>query len=142
MFPPSLSIARAILIQRRMLAANHRTELEDPNEGARERTEGAERICNLMGITKLSTNETHHSSQGLKHQPVSSHGETHGSRYICSRGQQCLTSMGGEAFDLVKAHVSSVGEHQDTEVGEGALSWRQWERRETGIGRKGITPEM
>ena len=59
-----------------MLTACHHTEHEDPNEEARERTEGAERVYNPMGRTNLLTDQTHHSFQGLKHQPMSSHGET------------------------------------------------------------------
>ena len=84
--------ARAILIQRRMLAAIHQTEHRGPSEGARERTEGSERVWNPIERTKLSINKIHHSSQGLKHQPISAHGETHGPR------QHCLASMRGENF--------------------------------------------
>ena len=40
--------ARVIQIQLSMFAANHWTEHGDPNEGAKERTEGAERGCNLL----------------------------------------------------------------------------------------------
>ena len=36
------------MLQLYMLAANHRTEHGDFNEGAKERTEGDERGCNLM----------------------------------------------------------------------------------------------
>jgi hypothetical protein len=43
------------------------------------------------------------SSQKLNHQPKSTHGGTHGSSHICSRGWACQTSMGGEAIGLVKA---------------------------------------
>jgi len=71
-----------------------------PNGEVIERTEGDERICNTLGRTVMSTNQT---SQGLKHQPKSTHGETHGSSPMCSRGGPCGSSMGGEAFDPVKA---------------------------------------
>jgi hypothetical protein len=37
------------------------------------------------------------SSQGLNHQPKSTHGGTHGSSRICSRGWPYWASMGGEA---------------------------------------------
>ena len=50
-----------------------------------------------------STNQSTQSSQGLNHQPKSTHGGTHGSSYICSRGLPCLTSVGGEAPGPVKA---------------------------------------
>ena len=130
-----------------MLAANHQTENGDANEEARERTEGAERVCNPTGKTKLSTNQPHHSSQGLKNQPMISHRKTHCPRYICSRGQHCLASMGGEAFGPAKDPFPRVGECQCAEVGEG--SWKRehlhggngkW--RENVIGKRRITSEM
>ena len=40
---------------------------------------------------------------GLKHQPKSIHGKSHGISYICSRGFLCLASIGGEALGPVKA---------------------------------------
>jgi uncharacterized protein YqcC (DUF446 family) len=43
------------------------------------------------------------SSQGLNHQFKSTHGGTHGSSRICSRGWPCQASMGGEALGPVKA---------------------------------------
>jgi hypothetical protein len=39
-----------------MLAANHQTEHLDPNGGVRGRIEGAERVCNPIGRTTISTN--------------------------------------------------------------------------------------
>jgi hypothetical protein len=48
----------------------------------------------------ISTNWMPQSSQGLNHQPKSTH---EGSRYICSRGLTYLASIGGEAFDPMKA---------------------------------------
>ena len=53
------------LIQRRMLAANHCTEHRVPNRGVREGTEGVEGICNPIGRTTISTNQTAQNSQGL-----------------------------------------------------------------------------
>jgi hypothetical protein len=47
---------------------------------------GAKRICNPIGRTAISTNQSSQSSQGLKHQPKSTHGETHGSSHICGNG--------------------------------------------------------
>jgi len=46
----------ALLIQIRMVAANHWTELGDPNGGLREKAEGAEAVCNTIGRTTTSTN--------------------------------------------------------------------------------------
>jgi len=104
---------RALLIQMRMLAANHWTGHRDCNERVRERTEGAEWVCILIGRTTMSTNESPPtpSSQGLNHQPKSTHGGTHSSSCICSRGWHCLASIGREAFGAVKACFPSVGGH-------------------------------
>jgi len=49
--------AKALLIQMRMVAANHWTEQGDLNEGVREKTEGAERVCNTIGRKTMSTNQ-------------------------------------------------------------------------------------
>ena len=58
--------ARAWHIQRLMLAANHRTGHKVPNRGARERTKGAEGVCNPIGETIIWTNQY---LLGLNHQP-------------------------------------------------------------------------
>ena len=57
-----------------MLTANHWTEHWVPKEGVRERTEGAEGVCNTIERTTISTNHSPQSSQGLSHQPKSTHG--------------------------------------------------------------------
>jgi len=93
----------------RVLTANHCTEPGDPNGGVIERTEGAEGVCNSIGKT-ISTNQIPQSSQGLSHQPKSTHGGTHGSSPICSRGWPCLASTGGEALGPVKVYFPSVGD--------------------------------
>jgi hypothetical protein len=41
------------------------------------------KLFNPIGRTTISTNQN---SQGLNHQPRSTHGGTHGSSPICSRG--------------------------------------------------------
>jgi len=82
--------------------ANHWNELGDPNGRAREGTEGAEGDCNPIR-RRISINSTTQISQGLNHQPKSTHGQTHVSRYICSKGWAYLTSMGGETLGSVKA---------------------------------------
>jgi hypothetical protein len=41
-----------------MLAANHWTYHGVHNEGVREKTEGAEGVCNSIGRTIISTNQT------------------------------------------------------------------------------------
>jgi hypothetical protein len=48
--------ARALHIQMQMLAANLQTEQGD-NNGVRGRTEGAERVCNSIIRTTISTNQ-------------------------------------------------------------------------------------
>jgi hypothetical protein len=77
----------------------HPTEHGDPNGGVRGRTEGDERVFNPIRRTTISINQ---STQGLNHQPKSTHEGIHGSSCICSRGLPCLTSMGGEALDPVE----------------------------------------
>jgi hypothetical protein len=61
--------ARALQIHSWMLTANHCTECGVPSREVRERTEGAEEVCNLIGRTSISTNQIPQSSQGLSHQP-------------------------------------------------------------------------
>jgi hypothetical protein len=41
-----------------MLTAKHWTEHGDPNEGVREKSEGAQSVCNLVERTTLSTNQS------------------------------------------------------------------------------------
>ena len=62
-----------------MLAAKHQIECGDSNGKVRAMTGGAEGDCNPIGRTTISINQN---SQGLNHQPKS----THGSRWIRSRG--------------------------------------------------------
>ena len=66
-------------------------------------------------------NQYSQSSQGLNHQPKSTHGGTNGSSCIYSRGWPCWLSMGGKALGPVKAQCSSIGECQDQEAGVGGL---------------------
>jgi hypothetical protein len=58
----------------------------------RERTEGAEGVCNHIEST-ISTNQTTQGSQEPKHQPKSTHGGSYDSSHICSRGCPCWASM-------------------------------------------------
>jgi len=46
-----------------MVAAKHWTEQEDPNGGVREKTEG---VCNTIGRTTISTNQTPPELTGTK----------------------------------------------------------------------------
>ena len=116
---------RAWQIQKWILTAIHWTEHRFPNERARERTKRAEWVCSLIGGT-IWTNQHPPSSQGLNHQPKSTHVWTHGSSCICRRGWPSQSSMGGVAIGPLKALCSSVGNCQGQE----------------GKPRKGKTSEM
>jgi hypothetical protein len=83
-------------------------------------------ICNPIGRTTLLINQP---SQGLNHQPRSTHHGTHGSSCICSRGWPSRSSMGEEALGSVKALCPSVEECKGREVGEGTPSEKQGEGR-------------
>jgi hypothetical protein len=69
-----------------ILAANYVTEHGDSNGGVRESSDGAEGVCNFIGRATTSTNQIPQSSQELNQQPKNTHGGTHGSSCICSRG--------------------------------------------------------
>jgi hypothetical protein len=60
-------------------------------------------------------------SQGLNHQPIKTHGGTHGSSYICIRGWPSWSSMGGEAICPVKVLWPSIGECQGQKAELGGL---------------------
>ena len=64
------------------------------------------------------------SSLELNHQPQKTHGGTHGSSCICSRGWPSWPSMEGEDLGLVKVLCPSIGEYQGQEVGVSGLGSR------------------
>jgi len=122
--------AKTLLIQMMVLAANHQTEHHgDPNGRVRERTEGAEGVCNRIGRTAISTRFPE--LPGTK--PKSTHGTTHGSSCVCSRGLPCLASMGGKALGFMKTRFLSVGECQGVEWewmgGRGSIFIKAWVER-------------
>jgi hypothetical protein len=82
-----------------MLGAKHQSELRDLCRGPGGRTGGLEGDCNPLGRT-MWAGWTTQSSHGLDHQLRSVHGGINGSRYICSRGWTCLTSIGGRLLVL------------------------------------------
>jgi hypothetical protein len=132
------SSSSAWQIQMWMLTSNHWTEHGDTNGGVRERTEGAEGLCNPIGRT-TSTNQTIQSSQGLNYQPKSTRGGTHDSSCICSQGWPHLASMGGEALGLVKTWCPSVRECQGGEVGvDGWVGEYTHRNRGCGMGICGV----
>ena len=92
-----------------MLAANNWTEQVFPNRGVRGRTEEAEGVCNPIGRTTISTNQTPQSSQGLNYQPKSTHGATNGSSCVCSRGLPYLSSIGEEPLGPGDARCPIIG---------------------------------
>jgi hypothetical protein len=104
--------ARAWQMKRWILTANHWTEHRGPNGGVRERTEGTEGFCSLIGRKTISTNQTTQSSQGLNHQTRSTHRGTYSSNSICGRGWPCQASMGGEALGSIKAWCPSVAKFE------------------------------
>jgi hypothetical protein len=86
-----------------MLTTNHGTEQRNPSGGVRRRNEGPEEVCNPIGETTKSTNQTPQSSQELNYQPKNTHRGTYGFSYICRRGWPYLASKRGEALGPVKA---------------------------------------
>jgi hypothetical protein len=100
-----------------MLIPNHQTEHEDLNGRIRGKTDGAERVCNPLGKTTLSTNQIPLSSQGPNHQSKSTHGGTIASNYLCSRGWPCYVLLRAEAFSLVETRYTKVEKCQDGEAG-------------------------
>jgi hypothetical protein len=52
-------------------------------EELREKTEGAEVVCNSLGRTTISTNQ---SSQEINHQPRSTHGPMASATYVAEDG--------------------------------------------------------
>jgi hypothetical protein len=103
-----------------MLTAIHCTEHRVPNEGAIKSTQGAKGVCNPIGRT-ICTNQYPQSSLGLNCQSKKTHGGTHGSSCVCSRGWPSQSSMGGEALGPVKVLCPSIGECQGQEAGVGGL---------------------
>jgi hypothetical protein len=61
---------------------------------------------------------------GLNHQSKKTHGRTHGSSCICSRGWPSWSSMGGEALGPVKVLCTNLGECQGLEEGVSGLVGR------------------
>jgi hypothetical protein len=60
-------------------------------------------------------------AMGLNHQPKKTHGGTHGSSCICSRGWPSWSSMGGEVLGPPKVPGPSIREWQGQEVGMGGF---------------------
>ena len=56
---------------------------------------------------------------------MKTHGGTHGSSCICSRGWPSWSSMGGEAIGPVKVLCPNIGKCQGQEAGEGGLMSRK-----------------
>jgi hypothetical protein len=104
--------ASAWQIQKWILTVIHGNEHRVPNIGARERTQVIERVCRPIGGTIIWTNQYPQSSQGLNHQPKSTHGRTHDSSFKFSRGWPNQISMGGKALGPMKALCPSVVESQ------------------------------
>jgi hypothetical protein len=99
----------------------------------------------LKVFATISNNQTLQSSQGLNHQPRSTHGGIHGFSCICSRGWPCWASIGGEVHvGDNKGGESELGggrehPHRNRGMGEGIAGF-QGGRGEEPVG--GITFEM
>jgi hypothetical protein len=65
----------------------------------------------------------------------STHGETHGSSFKCSRGWPCRVSMREEALGPVKARCPTVGKCQGGKVGVG--EWLRENTHKNGRGKMG-----
>jgi hypothetical protein len=79
-----------------MFTANHQTKHRYLNG------EGLKELKGVFNPTRRKTISTNQRPQELKHQPTSTHGGTHGSNCICSKGLPNLASIRGEAFGPVK----------------------------------------
>jgi hypothetical protein len=101
--------ASAWQILKWMLTAIHWREHTVPNEGAREITHGAERVCSLIGGTTIWTNQYTQCSLDINHQLKKiTHGGTYGSSCICSSGWPSQSSIGGEALGSVKVLCPTI----------------------------------
>ena len=101
---------------RMMLATNLWSEHRVPNGGVRGRTKGAEEVCNPIGRTKLSTNQTPPELPGTKPLTKDYTWRNPWVQCICSRGWPCWSSMGKEALGLVKVRCPSVEECKGREA--------------------------
>ena len=108
-------------IEKWMLTAIHWTEHRVPNEWARERTQGAEGVCNPIGGIIIWTNQYPQNSQGLNHQPKSTNCGTHGSSWLYIIGWPSWSSVGIEALGPVKTLCPNVRECQGQEAGVDGL---------------------
>jgi hypothetical protein len=91
-------------IQMQTLRDSCCNEPEDPNGRFTGRPERAEGDCNTIGRT-ISINQ---SSQELNHQAKSTHGGTHGSSCICSRGRPYLASLWGKILGPLEIQCPSI----------------------------------
>jgi hypothetical protein len=114
--------ARAWPIQMLIYAARHWTEHGDLNGGARRRTEVGESICNPIGRTTIWTNQTPQISQGLNHQPKSTHGGTRGCRCICNRGWHVYVFKHGKKWVLLSVVETWILSHPEV---QSPSAWRR-----------------
>ena len=73
-------------------------------------------VCKPIRRTIISTNQTPQSSQGLNYQPKSTHGVTHGSSHIYSKGWPNRKRRGHWSWE---GWIPHVRECQGREVGMG-----------------------
>jgi len=101
-FPPQLILPPQLHVLSKFWKSNKTSSTWGPHV-LRERIEGAEGVCNLIGRTTISTSQTPQSSQGLNHQTERTHGVTGSYSCTCSRRWPFQASKGGEALGPVKA---------------------------------------
>jgi len=136
--PTILLMPRSTCLQKPDMGVSNHDWAQDPNEGVRERTKGCEGVCKPIGKTTRSTNQNPQSSQGLNHEPNRTHGGTHGSRHMCSRGWPYLAAKGVEALGTVKALGPSIRECYGGEEGVGR-QLGEHPHRSSGEGNKGFS---
>jgi len=83
--------------------AKHQTELGDLNEEVRARSEEAERVCNPIGRTTISTNQNPKPSRDYTTNQRVHMGRTRGLRCIFGRRFPYQSLLGREPFDSVEA---------------------------------------
>jgi hypothetical protein len=118
-----------------MLAVNLWTKHEVLNSGVRESTEGAKGVYSPIRRTIISTKQNPQRSQGLTHHPKSTHGGTHGSSHICTRGCHCLASIGGERPLILGRLDSPVLGKASVVTWEWLGGWGNTQIRSRGRGR-------
>jgi hypothetical protein len=89
------------------------SHIQTPNpetivDGKKYMLSGAWYRCLMRGSARFWQIQSCKFSQGLNHQPSSTHGGAHGSSCMCSREWHCEASNGGETLGTVKLDDATV----------------------------------